>query len=80
MAEENESGVSVNIDLDGMISELYRMQTQNEIVISELQSANETSAKIELGITVLCLFAFVIALYKVRDVLLSFVKKGGLGK
>lgn len=65
-------------NMESVVLELQKMQLQNETLISEMQAVRTQNSALCADVTLLVMFVAVLMVYKIRDVFLSFVKKGGI--
>lgn len=78
MEESTELEVTPEENSDAVVLELQAIQLQNEALISEVQALRLRNEGLHADVLLLVLFVAVIMVYKIRDVFLSFVKKGGI--
>ena len=65
-------------EYDVIVSELQTIQAQQVEIVDGLQNVSGGLTALLSAVELLTAFVFVIMVYKVRDVFLSFVKKGGV--
>ena len=65
-------------DYSALVSELQTIQAQQMEVVDGLQDVSGGLTALLSAVELLTAFVIVIMVYKVRDVFLSFVKKGGV--